>query len=394
MSISTIKDIPNSLNRINQQKNAENKGKFYTYQVYTEVTQTIFDQHAKNVLDDKLKPNITKQLSASDEPMIEIAHAVAKILYNKKEKGPHADLANKITALKDLRGKMQTQGNVELTDYCATLIDECILTLKKIDQSEITKKTTSLKLKELFKKEPAKLSDADYEQLWEKSEQLDKFFSSFEKYSKNQPKEKKFYEEFVRVWTLSLNKCFHSNPKKERKSRIAALKESTANLPEAFAADKATFNSAKANLNFILAFAILAKELKKSSPSETEIAKAKQLLEESAPFSEPARMASQFDFKDWKNFKLKPKEMEASYKEMRGLIKAAGCEKFISKRDLKEVFTNLSPEAVTKAKTIHILKTIAGILTLPIIWSATLALALAFLIVAILTYPVWATIGE
>lgn len=385
----SINDITESLYRINKQKNLENQGKFYIYKSYTDITKGIFDQcKAPGV---KLISLDVAQVSPKDEPLIKLAHDVAKILYQKKDS--HAAIASQITALEKMRDKRSIEGNEDLAEYCKILIDECISSLQKIDQSEITKKMSKLKLEKLANKEPSELTEEQYKQLKEKGAQLDKFFSSFEKFLSKPKEGKKFYEEFTHVWTLSLNKCF-SNPKRERESRIAALEQSTKNLPEALVADTEIFHATKANLNFMLAVAILAKEMKRSSPNLSEIATAQNLLTQSAQFSEPAKIASQFNFNDWKNFSYSSEEMQKSYKEMKSAIKNAGCEEFISKRDLKEVFKRLSPEAVTKAKAIHILKTIAAILALPIAWSVSLALALAALILLIATYPIWSILKD
>lgn len=189
------------------------------------------------------------------------------------------------------------------------------------------------------------------------------------------------------MWTLAISKTFPNTSKHKRELRIERLRESQKALAEALGPE--SFETVQANLNFMLAMGILAKELKRSSPNAEEISKAQNLIKESAKFSEPAKIASKMDFNDWKNFSLTPKERKERYHEVLAAIKEAGCEEIVAKRDIKEVFRMTSPETVKKDKAIHILKITAAVLSLPIVWSATLAAALAVLAGLIITWPIW-----
>lgn len=145
----------------------------------------------------------------------------------------------------------------------------------------------------------------------------------------------------------------------------------------------------KASLNFILAMAMLAKELNRSSPDEDIIKNAYELLKKSAEFSIPAEIASNLSLDDWKKLSLNKETLEKTHQAILNEIKEGGFEQFVSKKDINDVFKILKdPNARIKGKIIKCLKIIAAILTSPIAFSISMVIALSALIF-IATVPLW-----
>lgn len=76
--------------------------------------------------------------------------------------------------------------------------------------------------------------------------------------------------------------------------------------------------------------------------------------------------------------------MKISYKELCAAIKKAGCEEFVTKRDVKEVFKMLSPKAINKEKISHYFATICAIISLPLAWTVGLVLVPCALIAGLM----------
>lgn len=373
-SLGFLGDTLNRITEINKLENSQQVDKYYAYSQYVDLTKTIFNnQHLPAGNHGKI---INAKLLPKDEPMIGIVDEVAKIM-NKKNVG-HSVIADKINKLQVLKQTLNTTNMDE--QYCDLLIDECISTMKQ-------EGIKSLKDKGPLK--GTKLTEEQYEKLLKQDEKLDQFFASFEAFS-SQPKDKKNpFKEFIRVWTLSLDKCFVPSSKQKRNDRIEALQKNVKDLENVETPE--ILNPVKANLNFTLAMAMLAKEMKRSSPNLEEINKAKELLQSSAEFLEPAKIALKYNFIDKKNFNLSNEERKAAYEELYSLIKEAGCEEIVTKRDLKEVFKMMSPETIKKDKAIRDLKITSAVLTLPIAWTLTavvavIGTALAFLIAIVNAY--------
>jgi hypothetical protein len=356
-----------------------------TAQIYKDLTRQIFSRqhyivhkynkagYQRDNID--VKRLDVRRLEAKDVPLIRIVRDIVIILSPKKinKIGPHEELTNKIASLEQL--KSNRIQNDPLNSYCSALIDGCISSLKEKEKGVLEKKL------------PTKLSDEQYSNLREQGKQLDTFFSDFDKYLAISKEKKNPHKEFARVWTLTINKCFIPTSKKMRAASIGSLEKSVPNLPEGLGTE--TSNIVKANLNFMLAVSILANEMNRSSPNVNEIQRAKELLKASKEFSIPASIIAKYDFNEWKNLSVSSKDMKKGYKEMLKAIDDAGCAEFVSKKDLKDVFKMTSREAVKKDKAIHNLKTAAAVLSLPIVWTATVATCAVGLAAAVITWPYW-----
>lgn len=361
----------NSLNTKNIEINAENHPKFYAYKAYGDLTEKIFNiQKSTPGKSVSMKGSIAPK----DEPFIDIVNQIAKVLFQikSKETGIHSHFANLVNDLQNIKKTLHHKDRL-YEEYTENLIDACISEIKKEGVDAFEKKSFEL----------IKLPEDQYENLLKQGEQLDKFFKTFEKFSTSNKIDEDPFKEFIRVWTLCIDKLFTSSSKKRTK-RMMHLQKSK-NQMEGLESNQ-TLETVKAHLNFMLAMTLLAQELKKSSPNQEEITKARELLKESAPYSEPAKIALNYDFG---NAKLKPKEMKKEYKKLEEAIQASGCEKFIEqyvgKKDLKDLFKMMSPKTMKKEKVIHALKIIAAIITLPIAWTAALIMAILGILWAILT---------
>lgn len=372
----------------------------YALQTYDTITELIFSDRIETTQPRRIMSPLPR-LAEEEKPLINIVNEIAGILYSSKstkkgnsKKVEHAELTAKIKDLEKLQAdKIDTQSftdNETVNGYCSILINECISSLKEKEKGKIEKNISSESFKKLGVN--GKLTDEQYKLLREESNQLDKFFNNFEKFLGTSKKSENFFEQFHHVWTLTLdrfqidrpNSLFLYNPKRDRAARIKTLEKSALNLPKGLAETPEAYNAVKANLNCMLAIAILAKEMDRGSPKKEAIDKAKQLLEESKEFSKPAELLLKTDFSNFKTFKPDPKEMKIRCKEILTAIQEAGCEKLVSKRDLKEVFKMIDPKAMKKDRIFHILKTIAAVLLLPIVWTTAALVALAFLIFGIL----------
>ena len=262
--------------------------------------------------------------------------------------------------------------------------------IKAINHNNSMKPSQHKELKDLIEglslKPMKQLSDDQYQTLTQNLEELDSFFTNFEQFSQVPKKvrleENEYHNQFLNVWTLwTLN-----FPSISRQKRLEQIREERITSINAIALPKGlteNLNTVKASLNFILAMTMLAKELNAASPDKEAIANAHELIRESAPYSEPAKLASQFNFNEWKNLNMDKKQIEQVHKDLLNEIKKSGCENFVSKKDLNDVFKILKdPKARSKEKIFKYLKTIAAVLTLPIAWTT-------LMITAIATLPLW-----
>lgn len=181
-------------------------------------------------------------------------------------------------------------------EYCGCLIDKCISSIKERGYKKFDKKFSLLK--------GPKLTVEQFEKLVTQGELLDKFFDSFDKYSKLSKDKKDPNKQLFSVWTLGLDKCFTTSSKQKREDRIGELQGLHDTIDKL--GEPEIFNALKATLNFTLAMAILAKEMKRASPNKNEMNRSRAILKESAKFLEPAKIALKYDFINYKNFSLRP----------------------------------------------------------------------------------------
>lgn len=372
--------ISNLLVNVDNNFNKKHKTDDYHLQIFDKVTELIFKDHYIGPKPYPMQLPLPR-LTPEDTPLIKIVNQIADILYRSQEDsiGLHAGFTDKIKGLEKLQSdKINTKSftsNEMVNDYCTVLIKECISSLKNEEKGVIERTISAKNLKTLGVK--GNLSKEQYQLLRSEGALLDKFFENIEPFLKTSKKGEGFFEQFMHVWTLTLTPQMKIN-KKDRATRIKSLEECAANLPKGLAANTEAYNALKANLNFMLAAGILAKETKSSSPKQAEINRARQILEECKEFSKPAEILLKTDFNTLKTFKPDPKEMKLRRRELQAAIKEAGCEDLVSKRDLKEVFKMTDPALMKKDQMIRALKTIAAILTFPIVWTALIAFFLIF----------------
>jgi hypothetical protein len=369
-------------------------------------TLETWDVIAKNTLNGKHLDVEVIRLLKVDPPehllIVSTAKKIAGIVFWKKcNEKEHAAKAIKIQALEKLLSEMDNTNSESKVvgesckEYCKILITEWITQIKKNEIAKVEKKisTTGLNLQELSS---AQLTEEQYESVLKQGVKLDEFFDNLGRTLLNVPPQKikkslwdrYTYSEFNRIWSLGLydyGKRKRDEKKQRMSARIEALNTSVTHSPT---------DLVKANLQFILAISIFANELKKASPNKLEIEKANQLLQESKQFSKPAEIASKFNFNDWEALHMNKTELNEAHHEILEAIQAAGCEKFVSKKDLDDVFKVITtPPKIRKQKeTLKTLRTIAALLTLPIAWTVglvtMLVLCVPLLIVGSFIFPI------
>lgn len=404
-SKSPINDVLENVYNVFDKKHSDDK---YALQDYDKIAEIILKTQRTNWIEnERYGYDPLPRISQEDKPIIEIVKQVAGIVWSSKA-GAKEELRmtfdKRIDTLEALKSDINTKSftnNEKVNDYCNILIDEFISWLKNHEISSIENKVSSHSLSKLGASK--KITPEQRQLLREEKEQFDLFFDSFDKYlsstltrSRNEniqvDDSEGIFDQFILVWTAAISR-FWDNPKKQRKERIKALDEVISNLPKGITENPEIQEKLKANLNFMLALALLAKEGKSKSPKEEKIEQAKLLLEDCKKHLKPAELLLQTNFKEFKTFNPDPEEMKLHCNNILAAIEEAGCKDLVSKRDLNDVFKMMNPAELKKEDLIRNLKTIAAVLSLPIVWSAAIILTIAALALAAVLLAIAAALG-